>query len=276
MHTSTSIEPDHRAAACRTSPPTFADHLAAVADEGRRFAAVAAAGPLDVPVDACPGWTMRELVQHVGLVHLWAAANIAHPSERWLSVGDLSDLAPYWPEHTAGWPDDDGLVDWYRSTLQLLLHVIRTMPDDHRCLTFLPAPSPLVMWARRQACEIAIHRHDAEIARGRPTGFDRRFAADMLDELLLGFAPRMRAAAGSDERVMRVVATDVGRRLDVVLSASGVRVIPPAGDADLVVSGTAADLAVLLWNRPAGPSIDLDGDPGTLELWRETCRVEWR
>ncbi len=46
------------------------------------------------------------------------------------------------------------------------------------------------MWSRRQASEIAIHRFDAENARGVSSHFEPEFAADMLDELLSGFAPR--------------------------------------------------------------------------------------
>ena len=65
--------------------------------------------------------------------------------------------------------------------------VIGATPADHQCLTFLPAPSPLVMWARRQAAEIAVHRYDAEAARGVESTFDPSFASDMLDELLMGY-----------------------------------------------------------------------------------------
>ena len=251
------------------------DHLAAVVDEGGRFAAAASAGPFDVPIEACPGWTMRDLVRHVGLVHLWAAANIAHPSERWIFVNGMSDLAPYWPAHTTGWPDDAGLVDWYRSTLDLLVEVIESMPQDHQCLTFLPSPSPLAMWARRQACEIAVHRHDAELARGGVTGFDPLFAADMLDELVNGFAPRMTGPDADTDLVIQVVAEDLGLGHLVAMGPSGVRADPGGGAHDLLITGTAADIAVFLWNRTAGSSLRVDGDGAALDRWRETCRIEW-
>ncbi len=254
---------------------SLGDHLADVAEQGDRFADSAAAGRLDVPIDACPGWTMRELVQHVGLVHLWAATNIAFPSERWLSVNDMSDLAPYWPAHTTGWPEDAALVGWYRSTLENLIDVIESMPADHRCLTFLPATSPLVMWARRQACEIAIHRHDADTARGYTTRFEPSFAADVLDELLHGFAPRMGVRDATAEQVIQVVAEDVGDQHLVTMGPSGVHTERADGPHDLMISGSAADLSVLLWNRSAGPSLRLEGDDAALDRWRESCRIEW-
>ena len=41
-------------------------------------------------------------------------------------------------------------------------------PTTCECWTFLPAPSPRAMWARRQAHETAIHRVDAQLAAGLP------------------------------------------------------------------------------------------------------------
>ncbi len=176
---------------------------------------------------------------------------------------------------STGWPQDEGLIDWYRSTLRNLLDVFDASPADHECLTFLPAPTPLIMWARRQASEIAVHRYDAAHARGVGSHFEPAFAADMLAELLHGFAPRMRARHVTGEHVLRVVLTDVGDRYDVTMGPSGVRTHPPGASCDLTVSGTAADIYLLMWNRPAGPTIRLDGNRRVLNTWRETCRIEW-
>jgi hypothetical protein len=64
------------------------------------------------------------------------------------------------------------------------------------------------MWARRQAHEAAVHRVDAQRAAGaaRPGGVDAGFAADGLDELLLGLFGRRRAVehgSGVDDGVCR-------------------------------------------------------------------------
>src|SRR5262249_60086760 len=62
--------------------------------------------------------------------------------------------------------------------------------------TFLEAPSPVAFWARRQAHETAIHRVDADQAAagaGKAGGgapFTPRFAADGIDELIMGFVGR--------------------------------------------------------------------------------------
>lgn len=262
----------------RSHTTSAADYIAACSREGARFASVAEAGDWDAPIAACPGWDLRELVRHVGLVHLWAATNLRYPSDRWLSVTEMADLAPYWPNHTSGWPADDGLVEWYRSTLMLLIDVLAATADDHECLTFVPAPTARLMWARRQASEIAIHRFDAESAVGRTSSFEPEFAADMLDELLVGFAPRMRARGVAHEHVLRLVAQDVGDQYTVTIGPDGIRTDTEADVAGhhLEVVGTAADLYVLMWNRPSSPTIRLTGDERVLDIWRETCRIEWR
>lgn len=272
---STTEARDGRIADSSMADPDLWGYIRSVADEGECFASVAEAGELDVPIAACPGWDMRELVRHVGLVHLWAAANIVFPTDRWLSVNELADLRPYWPEHTTGWPDDADLVTWYRATLTNLVEVLESTPADHDCLTFLPAPSPLIMWARRQASEIAIHRYDAEAASGRSSQFDSRFAADMLDELLSGFAPRMRASDAGADRVLHVVAEDAGAQFFVTIGGSGIRTSRDGDRSDLRLTGSAADLYVMLWNRPQGPSISCEGDALLLDQWRSACQIRW-
>jgi len=92
MHASATIAPDPATPARSRTSAELASYVAAVAEEGERFASVAEAGGLNAPIAAFPGWDMQELVKHVGMVHLWAAANIRFPSDRWLSVDELSDL----------------------------------------------------------------------------------------------------------------------------------------------------------------------------------------
>ena len=263
----------------RTCGPPYSGHLAryieSVVTEGGHFARTAGLGDLDVAIAACPGWNMRDLVRHLGEIHLWAAANVAFPKPHWLRVRDLTDLAGYWPDLAARWPDDDELVSWYRATHDNLVHVLETAPLDVEAFVFLPAASPLTMWARRQASEIAIHRFDADDARGVPSHFEPDFAADMLDELVCGFAPIGQHAADVADRVLHVHASDVGERWWVTMGPAGVTASRHGDRADLVATGTAAELYLLLWNRTPASSVRLDGDLEVLELWRETCRVVW-
>lgn len=251
------------------------DYIGFVASEGELFASAAEQGELSVAIAPCPGWDMRELVRHLGMIHLWAAGNVAYPKDVWLEVGDLSDLAGHWPDLATTWPDDRHLVSWYRQTLANLVRVLESAPADLECFTFLPASSPLTMWARRQASELAIHRFDAEKTRGATSHFDPQFATDMLDELLSGFAPRHRKLAVSQERSLQVHAEDVGDHWHLKIGPQGIETSRQSGDADLSVAGTAAELYLSMWNRTPDSTVKLAGDNEVMNLWHNTCRVRW-
>ena len=85
------------------------DYIGAVASEGELFAAAAERGELGVDVSTCPGWDMRELVRHLGLIHLWAAGHVAFQPSDILDVDDLPERAEYWPDLAWG-PADADLV----------------------------------------------------------------------------------------------------------------------------------------------------------------------
>jgi len=254
------------------------DYIGFVASEGDRFAAAAEHGELGVRIAPCPDWDMRDLVRHLGMIHLWAAANVAFPESDWLDVEELPDLVRYWPDLTGDsgeYPDDAELVDWYRATLSNLIEVLKSAPADVAAFTFLPAPTPLTMWARRQASEIAIHRFDAEQARGITSHFEPHFASDMLDELLTGFAPRPRPLDIERPRVLHVHAEDTDDHWYVSMGPDDTETSREGDAADLTLTATAADLYIRLWNRTPDSSIAMSGDADLMDLWNGNFRVRW-
>ena len=255
------------------------DYIGFVAAEGDLFAAAAEQGELGVRIAACADWDMRDLVRHLGMIHLWAAANVAFPEPDRLDVRELPDLVRYWPDLTGEsgeYPDDAELVDWYRDTLANLIEVLKSAPADVVAFTFLPAPSPLTMWARRQASEIAIHRLDAELARGMASHFDPQFATDMLDELLSGFVPSVREFDLERPHVIHVHSSDTDEHWYVTISPEQTETSRQGGDdIDLTLTGTAADLYVLLWNRAPDSSVAMSGDTALMDLWRGKFRLRW-
>ena len=255
------------------------DYIGFVAAEGELFASAAEQGELNVRIAACPDWNIRDLVRHLGMIHLWAAANVAFPEPDWLDVEELPDLVRYWPDlagESGEYPGDTELVGWYRDTLANLIEVLKSAPADVAAFTFLPAPSPLAMWARRQASEIAIHRFDAELARGITSHFDPQFATDMLDELVSGFGPRPRPLDVARPQVIHVHAHDTQDDWYVTLGPERTDTSRD-GDAaaDLTITGTAADLYVLLWNRTPDSSVAMSGDTDLIDLWHGNFRVRW-
>jgi uncharacterized protein (TIGR03083 family) len=249
-----------------------------VASEGDKFATAAGKGDLTVDIEACTGWDMRSLVRHLGLIHLWAAGTVVAAQDDWLDAMDIPDMARYWPELGSSWPDDTELVSWYSATKDNLIGVLESAPADHQCFSFLPAPTPVTMWSRRQASEIAIHRFDAENARGIPSHFEPEFSADMLDELLSGFAQRPRhqkSAQIESEQVLHVHADDVDQHWYLTIGPQGTETARGGGDADLTVTATATDLYLHMWNRTGDSTLAFTGDAGVMHVWRESCRVQW-
>ncbi|MFE0450676.1 maleylpyruvate isomerase family mycothiol-dependent enzyme [Streptomyces sp. NPDC058914] len=246
-----------------------AEFLHALDHEGQSLAAAAAdAGP-DAKVPTCPDWQVRDLLRHTGMVHRWATSFVA---ERRTS-----------PHAGDGLPDLDGeeLLTWFREGHRRLVDTLAAAPPDLECWHFLPAPSPLAFWVRRQAHETAVHRVDAESARGTTpeecaASLSPGFAADGIDELLRAFHARAKSRVRTGTpSVLRVRATDTDDAVWTVrLSPEPpVAVRDGVGDADCEVTGTAAQLYLALWNRLPFPVVT--GDAALADLWRENSAVTW-
>jgi hypothetical protein len=85
------------------------------------------------------------------------------------------------------------------------------------------------MWARRQAHETAVHRFDAQDAMGAVSEFDPVSAADGIDELVSGFAPRKDQFPTKSQRTMVVHAEDTGDRWHLTLAADGITTFAATG-----------------------------------------------
>ncbi|MFE6197659.1 maleylpyruvate isomerase family mycothiol-dependent enzyme [Streptomyces sp. NPDC057838] len=239
-----------------------AEFLRALETEGRLLAEAAEKAGTDAEVPTCPGWHVRDLLRHTGAVHRWAASYVTERHTGRRPLTEPSDL------------DGAELVAWYRDSHRRLVGALAAAPPGLQCWAFLPAPSPLAFWTRRQAHETAVHRFDAESARGgEPTAVTPEFATDGIDELLRGFHARERSRVRTPgPRVLRVRADDTGAVWTVRLSPE-----PPvtergaSGEAECELSGPAGQLYLALWNRAPLPSVR--GDRALAELWRETSAI---
>jgi uncharacterized protein (TIGR03083 family) len=237
-----------------------AEHLAQLEDDGMRLAAAAVA--LDAKVPPCPQWTVRDVVTHVGGVHRWATS----------IVRDRLDHDPAPREEDLATPGSRDPLEWFRDGHTELLATLRKADPDLRCYAFLPAPSPLAFWARRQAHETAIHRADAESAFGEITPFAASFAADGIDEMINGFARRRRSFRYVDSpRTLALRPADVDG-WTITLAPDGVRSTPGVAPAEVTVTGSASDVYLWLWNRPA--AVVVSGDQEVAAMWRNV-RVRW-
>jgi uncharacterized protein (TIGR03083 family) len=252
----------------------IAAHIAVIGREGELLAEAAGQSGLDAAIDTCPGWVMRDLVRHLSEIHLWAAAHVARSATK-MWVDDLTELTASWPDLAVFWPDDGDLVDYYLQTNRNLVRELESAPSDVEAMTFLPAPSPLAMWARRQAHETSIHRFDAQHAAGTTSEFDPTLASDGIDELLTAFAPRADAFPIDTTKTMVVHATDTDDRWRLTLGPAGIDAVRGDGTADLRLTGRATDLYLTVWNRGADSAIEVAGDRDLLETWHSNHRIRW-
>ncbi len=243
------------------------EHLAALRREGVLLAEAAGRLRLETSVPTCPGWTVRDLLRHVGGIHRWAAMHVREARMRPVDG---------FREAVDAWPMDADLLDWFRDGHARLLEALERAPQDLRCWYFLEAPSPLAFWARRQAHETAIHRADAESPTGCITAYDTAFAKDGLDELLLAFMARSDGRLTADPpRSLHAHTTDTAGEWMVRIGPQTAEITAEHAPADCTVSGAASDLYLLLWNRASTEHIHVQGDSKVLDLWRQSANIRW-
>jgi uncharacterized protein (TIGR03083 family) len=247
------------------------EHIAALEHEGQLLLAAARSADLESPVPSCPGWVLRDLLAHIGFVHRWATKYVDQGVTEMVAEPDEAGVL-------ALAPPDDLLLAWVAEGHAALVRALSSAPSDLRCWTFLAAPSPRAFWARRQAHETAVHRVDAELASGaHPTSIPAPFAADGVDELLLGFLAR----PGS-KRYTKVgpgtasfEAIDTPASWTVTVSSSGIDTKRGVEPGDLQVRAPAQDLYLTLWDRRSPEGLELNGAPGLLADWKKLFRVTW-
>ncbi|MFJ4868272.1 maleylpyruvate isomerase family mycothiol-dependent enzyme [Streptomyces sp. NPDC088757] len=246
----------------------IAEHIEALDGAGLGLAEAAAGAGPDAEVPTCPGWRIRDLLRHVTTVHRWATAFVTEGHTAYRPEGGEPAL------------DGDALLAHYREGHAALVAALRAAPEELECWTFLPAPSPLAFWARRQAHETTVHRADAESALpAGPGPVAPAVGADGIDELLGAFHALSRSRVRTPEpRTLRVRATDTGDVWTVRLSADAPRTerttgSPAAGPVDTELSGPAGSLYLTLWNRLPEDAVAVTGDASLVRLWRERSAI---
>ncbi|WP_435743340.1 maleylpyruvate isomerase family mycothiol-dependent enzyme [Nocardioides sp. SYSU DS0663] len=219
--------------------------MTTLAASTRRLAdllAVLDADAVDRPVTACPGWTVRDLVAHVGHVHQWATHAVLAGDPRVRAEG-LPSAAPA-----------SEVAAWYRRHADRLVEVLDGRPADAAAWSFSPPHQHVGFWQRRQLHEVLLHTRDVLDALGRVEQWvlEPAVAWDGVGEVAEMFYPRQVALGRTEPlpRPLRLVATD----LDVEPVTIG------DGEAPLELAAPAATLLLVLWHRVPCP------DPAAAEL----------
>ncbi|BCJ48033.1 hypothetical protein GCM10010168_23920 [Actinoplanes ianthinogenes] len=235
-------------------------YLAAMESETARLAAVIGGRDPGESVPACPEWTLRDLVTHVGTGHRLAAGVV----EREARTSPGYELIPA-PDAVRQWPD------WLVSGSERLRRAVAEHGFGTEVWTWSPRYRTAGFWLRRMLHDLVIHRFDA--TPGDDFEIDGDLAADGVADMLLCIetlsrsGARMAGVRGSGETLLF---TDGDRSWQVTLTPDGATWRDGDGPADVVCRAPAAQLLLMLNRRRApGP---VDGDRELLARWREHTR----
>jgi len=247
----------------------FLSHVRADAD---RIVAMAELG-MEEAVPSCPGWNVRDLVAHTGVVYAHKTAIVR---DGWVDEQ---------PEPVAA-PQAD-VLEWFRNQADEMLATLTAADPSTRVATWSPDDHTVGFWWRRMAHESVIHRLDAELAHNRLTPVDAALGADGVDEILtlmMTGAPDWSDTTLGDN-VISITETEGGRTWR--LRTATFTGTSPRGnvydreppfffddgdaDADAAVSGPAGDVDSWLWGRGPLDRLTVAGDGALVALVRSVA-----
>jgi uncharacterized protein (TIGR03083 family) len=234
-----------------------AEYLAVITTESTALADAAERAGLDAPVPSCPGWTVADLVAHVGEVQQWARIMVEQRATERISRRTLPS-APAGPE----------VVGWFREQAPALVAVLASTDLSAPVWSWTGEPTAH-FWFRRQANEVAVHRWDAELAAGSATPIDAPIAADGVDEGLAMLPVRggSDALVGNGETI-HLHCTDIDGEWVVTLSDEGPRTERVHAKSDVAARGTASDLDLFVCGRVDAAPFEVFGDAQLLERFQ--------
>ncbi len=232
-------------------------YVDAVRREATALRSAASPDTLELAVPSCPGWTVREVVEHTSEVYLHKAACMqrGRPPQPW--PPDKGDEAP---------------LDRFDAALAELLHELSSRDPAAFAAGWWPFDRSVGFWGRRMAQETLVHRVDVEQAVDGVTPLDDALAEDGVDEVLIRFL----AGDWSDEPVAEAAGTVVGVRIPgrlwrVVLEPAAVVTVPdPTYDLPYAatVSGSPGDVELWAWGRGSADQLTVEGDPAAVVALR--------
>jgi uncharacterized protein (TIGR03083 family) len=200
------------------------EHLRVVSEQ----LAVSASVNMDASVEHCPGWTVRDLVVHIGEVQRF-----------WVRIATerLTSRPVDW---LRGLPEGAEPIEWFRSQTAALVATLTTCADDVALWTWWEQEQNAAWVKRRQLNEVVVHAWDAAHAVGLAPAIPVRLAVLGLQEFVDVFMHDLRE--GVTPLPVSLVATDGD--WNAVVFRHDESVAPT-----LELRGSASDLLLSLWGR---------------------------
>jgi uncharacterized protein (TIGR03083 family) len=192
-----------------------------------------------VPVAACPGWDVGNVIAHIayGAVLFWLVPS-ARPRFDHLDFGAIE----------RGLGDGEG-VRVFPGAMRSLIAVLRSHDPAHPCASVV-GRQEIGTVAHLAATEVGMHRLDCEVALGRPRSMTPAQALDGLafttDTWWPTFARQGEPPGGT-----------------LVLISDGQHYVAGAGPEVARITGSAPDVLAAAWGRPATVAVEGDAEAAT-------------
>jgi uncharacterized protein (TIGR03083 family) len=243
------------------------DYSKALLDETRALGELIRGADQATPIPTCPGWTLKQLLRHVGRGNRWSAQIVAEQRTEALDPREVPDGKP--PE------DPDAAIDWLNAGAQSILDAVDGVGADTEVWTFL-GPRPAKWWIRRRVHEATVHRADAALAVGTGFTLSPELAADGIDEWLERVVIEADTTSPplDDGVTLHLHATDDGLGPQgewMLTNDGGLSCSHAHGKGAAAVRGPAIELLLAIVRRKLGSDagVEVLGDAAVWDGWLE-------
>ena len=237
-----------------------AQYLHALDVETHRMVSAVQEG-LQVPVLACPGWTVGHVLAHVGRGYNW--------------IGEMAreralEPTPMRPQDHSFDPRDPTITFWFEASFARFRDTLESMHEDEPMWSW-SGEKRAGFWLRLMAHETAIHRVDTQSAHGEPEPIAAELAADAINGMLAWFLPDCRSNSLLPSRGERYsfCQTDGGDYWLLTFEGNSVSVRREPDEADVTIEAPASDILLFLWHRLPPERLPASGNRQLLERYRD-------
>lgn len=216
--------------------------------------------PGDTPVPTCPGFTIGEVVRHIGGVY--------RTTKAWISQGRAPREWQRFPE------PGQSTEDYLRVGLADLLAELSAHDAEEYAASWWPADRTYGFWCRRMAHETTMHRWDVEFTVGAAEhDIAEDFAIDGIDEALSVWFGQRLPMLGLSGTTRKSVAVHSGGHHWIARAGPGVTEAwrcsaEEADRADGAVSAPPVAMYLWMWGRIDHRRVEWSRDEDAIgQLW---------
>ncbi|MEV0349216.1 maleylpyruvate isomerase family mycothiol-dependent enzyme [Nonomuraea sp. NPDC050680] len=245
------------------------DYPRLVESESARLAELATGADPGTPVPYCPGWTLADLITHVGTLHRW----VVH-------IVETARQEPIWSRQVPNGLAEGQRGDpaWLGSGARELVATLRETDPDTPVWAW-GGDQRVRWWARRMVFELVVHRCDAELAVGVAPVVEAPVAIDGIEEFLEAlphafWVAKRLAALDAEGATIHLHASDADGEWTLTQGPAG-RISWARGHAkgDVAVQGPVSDLLLMLYGRRSPDALTVHGDRAFLDRWLATAAL---